>query len=216
MFPEVDNTGCCVSCGKLRAVGDFPKCPHSAVDGDPYKAEFFQDSIPGGMVIENGVAVPTVVYSHTEARMLREQNGYRMKEKWSPFPGTDVDPAGVQNPDRYKDAKTLENATILMLRAAGTKEEDIDLSKVFRINDSGGPTDVRMTGEYKLCPECQGNRHFTYAQVADNPRYQDSSVFTTPESKRLEAPVKDKVLVDCLSCEGSGLVEVGRGKHRRT
>jgi hypothetical protein len=127
MFPEVDSSGCCVACGKQRVVGDYPKCPHETGK----TADFFQDSIPGGMVIENGVSQPTTVYSHTEARLLREQNGWRMKERWAPSPGTDVDPAGVQDPSKYQDSYTLQAGAALMLRQSKVDTSQMDLDKLF-------------------------------------------------------------------------------------
>lgn len=50
------------------------------------------------------------------------EHGLREKEKFCPKPGTDIDPAGVQNPKGYVDNYTLEAGKALMLRAQGASE----------------------------------------------------------------------------------------------
>lgn len=129
MFPEVDEDGFCLACGKIREVGDWPDCPHG--QKTEHHAEYFPDEIPGGMMIENGVPHPVKVYSHSELRALRAKGGYVVKEKFCPTPGTDIDPAGVANPKGYQDAYTLQAGAALMLRAAKVPEDDVDISKLF-------------------------------------------------------------------------------------
>lgn len=192
MFPEVDTNGCCKDCGKPRVVGDYPKCPHE--DGI---AEYFQDQIPGGMVIENGVPEPIRVYSHSEAQAIRERNGYSYKEKWCPTPGTDVDPAGVQNNARYQDAKTLQNGAALMLRGSKQAEEDAaDLAKLFIPQEDmtiWDPASLLLrTGEYTICHTCHGAKTFSHVE-------EDGNEYETY----------------CETCKGSGLEEVKHGKRSR-
>lgn len=163
MFPQVDENGKCEVCGHVLQIGDYPQCPHQNVKEGGQSA-FFQDSIPGGVVIENGVPHPTRVYSYSEMDALRAQGGYRRKEKWCPTPGTDVDPAGVQNPERYQDAKTLQNGAALIMRQAGTTQAEIDadISKLFiPFTEADMPASPRQfakdTGEYVECSNCGGS-----------------------------------------------------------
>lgn len=203
MFPEVNAEGKCVACGHELRVGDYPQCPHHNVKEGGHAA-FFQDDIPGGVVIENGVPEPTRVYSYSEMDRLRAQFGFRRKEKWCPMPGTDIDPAGVQNPARYQDAKTLENGAALVLRQAGASQAQIDedLSKLFIPRDD--MTLGRMVpmleeaGLITSCEHCQGSG---VIQVLDD-----------DPSELDEKPLMVEQV--CPTCQGSGKVdtEVKRGK----
>lgn len=185
-MPEVNERGECVQCGKVRVPGDTIPCPHHIIEGTN-PTRYFQDQIPGGMVLENGFPEPVTVYSWSEMETLYKQHGLTMKEKWCPAPGTDVDPAGIQNPDRYKDPYTLRAGAALMLRQQGISEDDdsIDFEKLFIPRDAPISTDkeamkfLRKSGEYRLCPTCQG--------------------------------VKE----GCKTCNESGLIEVKRGKRRQ-
>lgn len=127
---------CCDTCGKVLRVGEYAFCPHgfggSAVHGDEY---------PGGKILENGVAVPTRVDSKSEERALREKHGYQVKEKFCPTPGTDKDPAGVQNPEGYVDDTTMRNRQALFLR--GQKVRD----------PQDSPTGFKTFDEGELSPE---------------------------------------------------------------
>lgn len=112
----------CPECGEELSVGSWPYCPHGKAS-----SAIAVDGIPGGMVLENYGPNPVTVYSHTERRRLMAEAGLELKEKFSPMPGTDIDPAGVQNPKGYVDATTLANGAELICRQqlAG-KTEDFD------------------------------------------------------------------------------------------
>lgn len=110
----------CERCGEGLEVGDWPFCPH----GRTGNFTNFRDEIPGGIVCENYGRDPIRFDSHSERRAYMELAGLYEKEKFCPFPGTDKDPMGVQNPAGYVDAKTLENGAILMTRGTGAKDVD--------------------------------------------------------------------------------------------
>lgn len=143
MFPDIDyTTNCCTACGKLRVTGDWPQCPHGRVIADETRATVFQDSIPGGLVLENYGPHPITVYSHTERRQVLERNGLELRERFSPLPGTDKDPAGIPNPKGYVDPYTLEAGKALILRAQKA-EVKFDPSTVLKFT----PTQTLTTSE---------------------------------------------------------------------
>lgn len=130
-FPPISPDGRCSECNRLRFVGDWPQCPHAPALADPYRTLTHQDSIPGGLVLENYGPHPVTVYSHTERKMLMERQGLQLREKFSPAPGTDVDPQGIPNPKGYVDEQTLKNGAELILRAQkAQKNDDFDPKKV--------------------------------------------------------------------------------------
>lgn len=108
------------------------------------------DEIPGGMVLENYGPHPVKVYSHTERRALALKNGVELKERFSPMPGTDIDPAGIPNPKGYMDPQTLENAKILLSRSATMRDEEPDhvgnikLTLGATFNDVLGPAEAQF------------------------------------------------------------------------
>lgn len=117
----IDDFGnvCCDTCGEMLEIGKFPFCPH-----DPIKEVYIErDEIPGGITLENYGRDPVTFYSHSQRKAYMVKHELNCKEKFAPFPGTDRDPAGVQNPMGYVDAQTLENGRILMTRGK-TKEWD--------------------------------------------------------------------------------------------
>ena len=188
-------------------MGDFPQCPHARVGGDPYKAEYFQDEIPGGMVLEHGFAEPIRVNSWSEMEALYAKNDLKLLEKHCPTPGTDTDPSGVQDYRKYRDAKTLANGAALILRQAKADEVNgvpFDIDAVFKLNDEGGPTSIAETDDYELCQECKGECRISYAVAKGLPQYQDSIVYR----------LNGAYVVDCLGCDGSGFQEVKRAEHR--
>lgn len=90
------------------------------------RSSYVQDDIPGGMVLENAGPEPVTVYSYTEMNQLFESRGLTRKEKFCPTPGTDKDPAGVQDSRKYMDPYTLEAATTLILRAQGVEQAETE------------------------------------------------------------------------------------------
>lgn len=110
----------CPKCNHYIEVGDWPFCPH----GRTGNFTTFRDDIPGGMELENYGPVPIKFYSHSARRDYMKRHGLVEKEKFCPFPGTDKDPQGIPNPAGYMDAKTLENAKVLLSRGSQKKDED--------------------------------------------------------------------------------------------
>lgn len=74
------------------------------------------DEIPGGLTLENYGPKPITFYSHSERERYAAAHGLQLKEKFSPFPGTDKDPAGVMNSALYQDPQTMANAKALLER----------------------------------------------------------------------------------------------------
>lgn len=106
-----DGMVVCDRCGQLLNVGDYPYCPHAA--GHPAVA---RDEIPGGIVVENYGPQPMRFDSHSERRRYMAEQGLQEREKFSPMPGSDKDPAGIPNPAGYMDPQTLLNAAELICR----------------------------------------------------------------------------------------------------
>ena len=99
----------CPRCGAAVEVGDWPFCPHGRGTN-----HVVQDEIPGGQYFENGFDRPTRFDSHSAHRAALEARGYEIVVKH----------AGEHEKHLTKwaasvDAKTLENAAILVSR--GTK-----------------------------------------------------------------------------------------------
>lgn len=108
----------CEKCGRELVIGDFPFCPHPLG-----RTSIYRDEIPGGIVLENYGPQPVRFDSHSERRRYMKEHGLQEREKFSPLPGTDKDPAGIPNPRGYMDAQTLENAKTLLLRAQKAEPE---------------------------------------------------------------------------------------------
>lgn len=90
------------------------------------------DDIPGGMVIENGFKTPQTFYSKSAYEQALRDNGLTRIERFCPTPGTDIDPAGVQNPKGYMDPQTLENARVLVTRVKQAVREDVETTLMIR------------------------------------------------------------------------------------
>ena len=139
--------------------GDTPNCPDcgqstcSAKSERPQSHFVHGDDIPGGMVLENLGRHPIKVYSHTERKQAMLKAGLELREKFSPMPGTDLDPAGIPNPKGYMDPQTLENARILLSRPAQPRRDEpdhvgnirLDLGETF--NDVLEPVQARRLRE---------------------------------------------------------------------
>lgn len=114
----------CEKCGQELQVGQWPFCPHTAIRGDEYRSTYVPDEIPGGLTLENVGPTPVTVYSYTEMNQLYASRGLTRIERHCPTPGTDHDPAGVQDPAKYIDPYTLEAGKALILRAQGQRNEE--------------------------------------------------------------------------------------------
>ncbi len=64
----------CEKCGAELQVGDWPLCGGRHSHGRP-SFKVFQDSIPGGLWIENMGPTPVKVYSKSEKRFEMEKRG---------------------------------------------------------------------------------------------------------------------------------------------
>lgn len=120
----------CDTCGDILQVGDYPFCPHGRASGF-----INRDEIPGGVTLENYGPTPVTFYSHSERRAYMAANGLREREKFSPTPGTDVDPQGIPNPKGYVDPYTLESGKALLLRQQKTPDSTFNPDSVLRIDD---------------------------------------------------------------------------------
>ena len=118
----------CERCGLELEVGDWPFCGKDNKHGrkGTFAYTNFRDEYPGGITLENYGAKPVTFYSESERRAYMAKQGLEQREKWAPFPGTDRDPMGVQDSRKYQDPYTLENGRILMLRAAGCKDDSVE------------------------------------------------------------------------------------------
>lgn len=120
----------CEKCGKELVEGDWPFCPHPKRERD---VSINGDEIVGGVTLENWGPNPVTFYSKTEMRRYAKEKGIVIREKFSPAPGTDVDPAGIPNPKGYMDAATLANAAVLVTRTSKVKVEetpDVDVTVI--------------------------------------------------------------------------------------
>lgn len=116
----------CDECGVRIVAPMWPFCPHGRTDGSEERSSYVPDEIPGGMVLENVGPEPVTVYSYTEMNQLFASRGLSRSERHSPTPGTDHDPAGVQDSRKYVDPQTLANGRELLLRSAGAREKEAE------------------------------------------------------------------------------------------
>lgn len=79
------------------------------------------DDIPGGMLLENLGPHPVRVYSHTERRRLMQERGLEEYIRHTPVPGTDKSPHTTDWSKGSIDAKTMENAAVLVARQSEPK-----------------------------------------------------------------------------------------------
>lgn len=119
------------------------RCFKTLTDGEhgvgvcPYEPRSRQvaivtDDIPGGQTFENGFATPQTFYSKSAYYRALSELGCSIKEKFCPTPGTDKDPAGVQNSRNYVDPYTLANVTELLSRSKPRSADAVDLGKLLR------------------------------------------------------------------------------------
>ena len=83
----MDDVCTCDQCGKELQIGDWPLCPH----GRP-SLKVIQDSIPGGLTIENMGHEPVTVYSHSERRDLMRARGLKEQVRHVGARGSDKSP----------------------------------------------------------------------------------------------------------------------------
>jgi hypothetical protein len=121
----------CERCFKTRGDGEHGVglCP---LEPRSRATAIITDDIPGGVTYENYGPHPRTFYSHTERRRFMAEHGLTQKEKFCPTPGTDRDPAGVQDSRKYIDPYTMANAVELLSRCAPRSPDAVDLGKVLR------------------------------------------------------------------------------------
>ena len=78
----------CDTCGLEMAVGEWPWCPH----GQMRHFTVEDDSIPGGMVIENLSPRPQKFYSKSEFKRAMELAGVEQKVHHVGLQGSDKNP----------------------------------------------------------------------------------------------------------------------------
>ena len=79
----------CDRCGQVYGIGEWPFCPH----GVPLKGlTVLDDSIPGGMTIENMGPTPITFYSRSEYRRELKARGLINKVRHMPGPESDKSP----------------------------------------------------------------------------------------------------------------------------
>jgi hypothetical protein len=116
----------CETCGKEILLGSWPFCPHELVQS----VMITEDEIPGGMWLENYGPKPIKVYSHSERLRIMKAGGLEPLEKFCPFPGTDKDPQGIQNPAGYVDDYTMKAREALFLRAHNSSRQEKEFDGV--------------------------------------------------------------------------------------
>lgn len=114
------QTTACEKCGHAIQLGEHPFCPHPPITG----VHMAPDEIVGGVTLENWGPNPVTFYSYSEMRRYAVAHNIQIRETFAPAPGTDVDPAGIPNPKGYIDAKTLDNARVLLSRSEKSGVED--------------------------------------------------------------------------------------------
>ena len=84
------NVETCDKCGATFGVGQWYQCPHDPVTEASFNVQ--DDSIPGGMTIENMSATPMTFYSKSEHRAAMKRLGLEPRVKHQGVPGSDRSP----------------------------------------------------------------------------------------------------------------------------
>ena len=78
----------CERCGHALQVGDWPYCPH----GPTGSFSVVNDSIRGGVVMENLDSKPTRYYSRSAIKLRADVLGVENRVRHMPEPGSDKSP----------------------------------------------------------------------------------------------------------------------------
>lgn len=81
----------CDKCGEEYEIGAWPFCPHG--EFNPDHLAVIDDSIPGGMVIENMGHEPMTFYSKSEWKAECRRRGLINRVEHVGVPGSDKSPA---------------------------------------------------------------------------------------------------------------------------
>lgn len=92
----------CEKCGTPLTIGTYPFCPHGSA-----RVVAIEDSIPGGQVIETIAHEPMTFYSKKAIVAAADQHGLRPTDRFPSWRGV-------------IDAKTLDNARVLLSRGSQT------------------------------------------------------------------------------------------------
>lgn len=77
----------CEKCGQAYLVGEWPFCPH----GTP-SLQVIDDSIPGGMTIENIAKTPMTFYSKSDFQKELKARGLMQRVEHKGIQGSDKSP----------------------------------------------------------------------------------------------------------------------------
>jgi hypothetical protein len=113
----------CPTCTTVHAK---PLCSTGVVDDARVAPAVHGDECD--FVQENGTREPIRFRSRQAFRQWLDAKDIRLREKFTPMPGTDKDPSGVMNPNGYIDAYTLEAKKALVLRALSAPKPGPDES----------------------------------------------------------------------------------------
>lgn len=78
---------CCDRCGEELQVGSWPFCPHGTSH-----LHVIQDSVPGGLWVENFGPKPMRFDSHSEKRRYMDVHGIRSQVRHIGTQGSDKNP----------------------------------------------------------------------------------------------------------------------------
>lgn len=92
----------CPSCNEMLRPGDWPWCPHGQGT-----MEAIEDSIPGGMVVENMSHEPFTVYSQTEFRAAADKHNVRLRDCWAGPGDRYLSNWAAVSPKTLADAKAM-------------------------------------------------------------------------------------------------------------
>jgi hypothetical protein len=95
----------CDKCGAIVQIGQFPFCPHEVAHVAAHG-----DDIPGGQVIETICHEPLTFYSKKAIVAAADAHGLRPTDRFPSWRGV-------------IDAKTLDNARVLLSRGSKTVDE---------------------------------------------------------------------------------------------
>lgn len=97
----------CEQCGATLTIGEFPFCPHGTLNGP---LGVIGDEYVGGFTQENFGDKPEVFYSKKQMFQRADELGLRHTDRFPSWRGA-------------IDAKTLDNARVLLSRGTQTSEQ---------------------------------------------------------------------------------------------
>lgn len=116
-------TETCERCGGVIQVGDWPLCGGDPSQHTPTRQAIVTDDVPGGFWQTNGFREPRKFYSKSARDQALAANGFEIRVRHVPVPGTDKSPYTTDHSKGCMDAGTLESARILVSRGATRTRE---------------------------------------------------------------------------------------------